>query len=318
MVGSAKVTFKLVSAAALLMASAYSYAVDCPGGTNFYHTATGSVSPITTTINVVVASNFKDPAEDLADDFVVGTSYQVNLCHGASGTIATSINGGNPYNLSLFMAADEGYAQDVADGSYGLGDIFLYAYGVPVWYLSPNAYASNNASAYFFTGQASGATAEGLTSKVVLKHSTGTPNAPTIAIGNIPNAPYGNAANVILGQMGLASTSYIYNAGTNVTSACSGLISGSQWQCMYSNIDNTLLAIENNAVTGGFVGWSQVCSKPTARYVKFPDYYTEQYGVLVDVASSAQETVAAAFVSFMNIGSVGWNSFLTTNCYKPI
>lgn len=311
---------KTIGTAALLLVSAYSYAVDCPGGSNFYHQSIGTVTPITTTITVAVASNFKDPAAELADDYVVGTSYQVNLCHGSSGTISSSITGGNPYNISLFMSADQSFATAVVTAGKNLGSEFPYANGIPVFLLSPNAYNSNVAADYFLTGQVNGAYAEGLTPKVVLKHASGTPTASTIAVANHTNAPYGIAAGNILGLMGFWNTStLLYNAGTNVTTACSSLISGSQWQCEYNNVDLTLQAINNNSVTGGFVGWSQVCDSgayPSARYVKFPAYVLEQYGVLIDIASGAQETVAADLVSSMNIGSGTWDNFLTNHCYQ--
>jgi ABC-type molybdate transport system substrate-binding protein len=320
---------KVIGTAALLLVSAYSYAVDCPGGSNFYHQSIGTVTPITTTITVAVASNFKDPAAELADDYVVGTSYQVNLCHGSSGTISSSITGGNSYNIALFLSADQGFADAIWDNGNGVGldTPFLYAYGVPVFLLSPNAYNSNVAADYFLTGQGSGATADGLSNSVVLKHYSGTPSASTIAIANVSNAPYGDAASKILDDMPNGSTTfwdgggYVYNAGTAVTTACSSLISGSQWQCEYNNVDLTLQAINNNSVTGGFVGWSQVCASgtyPSARYVKFPFYRLAQNGVLVDIASSAQETVAADLVSSMNIGSGTWNTFLTNHCYQTL
>jgi ABC-type molybdate transport system substrate-binding protein len=271
-----------------------------------------------------VASNFKDPAAELADDYVVGTSYQVNLCHGSSGTISSSITGGNSYNISLFLSADQGFADAVYDNGDGLDLPFRYAKGIPVFLLSPNAYNSNVAADYFLTGQVSGAIADGLSNYVVLKHSSGTPTASTIAVANHTNAPYGFAAGYILSPMGFWNTgTLLYNAGTNVTTACSSLISGSQWQCEYNNVDLTLQAINNNSVTGGFVGWSQVCDSgtyPSARYVKFSNssYLTQQYGVLIDIASGAQETVAADLVSYMDIGSGAWDTFLTDHCYQTL
>ncbi|WP_333873624.1 substrate-binding domain-containing protein [Methylobacter sp.] len=322
-------TGNVISALALLLVSSYAYAVDCPGGSNFYYSATGSVTPTTTTINVAVASNFKDAAKDLANGYVAGTSYKVNLCQGSSGTISSSINGGNPYNIALFLSADQSFADAV---TVALGSSFPYANGVPVFLLSPNAYGSHVAADYFATGQTHGATADGLTSYVILNHASGTPAAGTIAIANHSSAPYGIAASTqILYPMGGGTppngsgysdlstpATYIYNATTNTASACNGLVSGSQWQCEYNNVDLTLTAIDSNSVTGGFVGWSQVCNSttyPTNRYVKFPDYVLAQYGVLIDIADSTQETVAANLVSYMDVGSGTWNTFLTNHCY---
>lgn len=322
-------TRDIIGAATLLLASAHAYAVDCPGGSNFYYSATGSVTPTTTTINVAVASNFKDAAKDLADGYVAGTSYKINLCHGSSGTISSSINGGNPYNIALFLSADQGFADAV---TVALGGSFQYANGVPVFLLSPNAYGSNVAANYFLTGQGNGALADGLTSLVILKHASGSPAAGTIAIANHSSAPYGIAATgQILNPMGTGTpngywdsgtpTRYAYNAGTNTTSACNGLVSGSQWQCEYNNVDLTLTAINNNSVTGGFVGWSQVCDSgtyPTNQYVKFSAYTLAQYGVLVDITSGTEETVAANFVTYMDIGSGAWDTFLTNHCYQTL
>jgi len=124
-------TGNVISALALLLVSSYAYAVDCPGGSNFYYSATGSVTPTTTTINVAVASNFKDAAKDLANGYVAGTSYKVNLCQGSSGTISSSINGGNPYNIALFLSADQSFADAV---TVALGSSFPYANGVPVFF----------------------------------------------------------------------------------------------------------------------------------------------------------------------------------------
>ncbi|MGZ4990898.1 MAG: substrate-binding domain-containing protein [Methylobacter sp.] len=315
----------VISALALLLVSSYAYAVDCPGGSNFYYSATGSVTPTTTTINVAVASNFKDAAIDLANGYVYGTSYKVNLCQGSSGTISSSINGGNPYNIALFLSADQGFANAV---TVGLAPPFQYANGVPVFLLSPNAYGSHVAADYFSTGQPNGATADGLTSYVILQHASGSPAVNTIAVANHSSAPYGiMATGTILNSMGSGGSgyydgstpsTYIYNATTNTASACNGLVSGSQWQCEYNNVDLTLTAINNNSVTGGFVGWSQVCNSttyPTSRYVKFSDYVLAQYGVLIDIVDSTQETVAADLVTYMDVGSGTWDTFLTNHCY---
>jgi len=320
-------TRNAIGTLALLLVSAYSYAVDCPGGSNFYYTATGS-GTIATTINVAVASNFKEPAEALVDGFVAANpTYEVNLCHESSGTIASSITGGNPYNIALFLSANQGFASAIVTAGKNLGAIFHYANGIPVFLLSPNAYASNDAADYFLTGQPYGAAADSL-SDVVLKHYSGTPAASTIALAHHTSAPYGIATSQILEAMLEPPTtlwnggSYVHNAGTNVTSACSSLISGDDWQCQYNNVDLTLQAIDNNKVTGGFVAYSQVCDSgryATDRYLKFSSpYYTAQYGVLVDIASGTQETVAANFVTYLDIGSGAWDTFLTNHCYQTL
>jgi ABC-type molybdate transport system substrate-binding protein len=187
------------------------------------------------------------------------------------------------------------------------------------------------------TGLSSGATAESsssslsLSNKVVLRRS-GSRTVTTLAIGNPDLAPYGVAARNILGgdgapadNMGLWDIGIYQDAGKDVSSSCSSyLTSDTEWICFYSNIDNTLKAIDGDKVTGGFVSYAQICdvwagtgSYPAKQYVKFPDYPTSQDYIELVVSSSSARSHADAFLAGLKIGGSdgSWNTWLVDNCY---
>lgn len=280
--------------------------------------------------NLAVASNFYTAAQSIATGFLnsIGNTYKINVCHDSSGALDTEIRSTNTDYYALFLSADEDRPDNLVGTAFALGSAFDYANGIPVFFLSPNAYASGtySASSYLNQGQGAGAVADGLTNYVTIKTS-GSPSVSKLAIGNPTPAPYGEAAEVILTDMGISYGTYdSTNKVTAVSGSCS-VSSGSNWVCEYNNISLTKQAIDNNEVTAGFISYGQVCaalgsSEPAAKYVKFPDsaYLVLQKGILLDITDGTAESRASAFKSYMlgGAGSADWNTWLQANCYAPI
>lgn len=292
--------------------------------------------------NIAVASNFSLSAQAIAANFLaIGPKpYDIHICDGSSSALFNVIVPSNSSQYALFLSADTTRPAALRASPYTaltLADPFTYAKGTPAFLLSPAAYSATSGSYravnYLNTGLGSGAIAErsdaslsSVSNSVAVKMS-GSPSVANLAIGDPTYAPYGVATQDILTEMGqwpgtgLAGTT---NASTNVTTACSSL--GGNWICRYDNINHTLDAINNDAVTAGFVSYGQICPALTGttyaldRYVLFPDYQTIQDGILLDVTDNTAETKAAAFLSYMlgGAGSTDWNAWLTSHCYQAL
>lgn len=85
------------------------------------------------TVNVAVAANFTDAANDIATAFAAATDHEAVLSFGASGQFYTQITQGAPFEV--FLSADDiRPAQAVTEG-YGVGgSAFTYAIGQLVLY----------------------------------------------------------------------------------------------------------------------------------------------------------------------------------------
>jgi ABC-type molybdate transport system substrate-binding protein len=298
---------------------------------------------------VAVASNFVPATQTLANSYLGGspTSY-IQICGTSSGTISPEIVSNNStHQFSIFLSADEGNVDVVAAASPVItrGLKFKYANGIPVFLLSPNAtsaYPLNPypAAYYLNQGLVSGADAVGtvssISNQVNIKRDPDTPSVDYLAIGEPSLAPYGVAGISILtaaGQWDPLFDTYIY-ANNDVANPCSDYVdeAAGEWVCSYRNIDFTLQAVDNNRVTAGIVSNGQVCPQLNGlayddkRYVLFPAYPTEQYGISLDIASSTEEANSDAFLSYLNIANpsstgglgVSWNSWLDSNCYDSI
>jgi ABC-type molybdate transport system substrate-binding protein len=298
--------------------------------------------------NLAVASNFYLSAQSIAASFLaVGPkTYDIYICEGSSGNLYSAIiqNDSNPPQYALFLSADKKRPDDLREEHelLTLADPFTYAKGTPVFILSPDAYLASSATYkaldYLNTGLPAGATAQSsvsgttITNKVKIKvEDPDSPLVSTLAIGNPGLAPYGVQAGAILGRPtppanNMGQWVAPANAGTNVGVACSTLITGDEWICMYDNINLTLDAINANRVTAGFVSYGQVCpaltgtTYPVDRYVLFQDYPTLQNGILLNVTDGTAETKAAAFKDYMlgGAGSANWNTWLTSHCYQSL
>lgn len=85
------------------------------------------------TVNVAVAANFTDAANEIATAFAAATDHEAVLSFGASGQFYAQITQGAPFEV--FLSADDiRPAQAVTEG-YGVeGSVFTYAIGQLVLY----------------------------------------------------------------------------------------------------------------------------------------------------------------------------------------
>jgi ABC-type molybdate transport system substrate-binding protein len=303
--------FVFATAASLFAGSSFALTCTVVDKNSTASTAT----PVTT---FAVASNFYSATQSLVKEYLtsVSSSSAIRVCHDSSGTLLTEITGTPTYPYTLFLSADASRPAALKGTTYVPSGAtpFEYANGIAVFYV-----ASGTASSYLTTGNSgSTATADSMTGVQIADSVT------KLAIGNISSAPYGTQAKAILGKMGQWDDSALYNAGSVYTPATSGsctLGAGSgQWICEYTNIDVTLSAISTGDVTAGIVSWGQVCSASSSQYVKFSNDPIRQDGILLNLsgATDAGKALAAAVVSYMNLGSSTWNSWLATKCYGAI
>ncbi|MDR0634004.1 MAG: substrate-binding domain-containing protein [Azoarcus sp.] len=282
---------------------------------------------------MAVASNFYLSAKERAGAFQAGKTYDILICEGSSGDLYNEIVPDNEPQYALFMSADTARPADLAGTPLAIGNAVTYAKGTPVFLLSPIVYTASTAAYpardYLNQGLLSGATAESsipgttVTNDVSIKRPPATPSVNFLAIGDPAKAPYGAAAQLILSAMGFGGSS-VFSAGGSYNTPCSTLVGTGQWICSYNNINITLDAINANSVTAGFVSYGQVCptltssSYPAGQYVLFPDYPTTQAYILLNVTDTTAETKAAAFISFLGIGTTSWNTWLTDHCYQEL
>ncbi|RCW68515.1 substrate-binding domain-containing protein [Pseudorhodoferax soli] len=287
--------------------------------------------------NLAVASNFYLSAQSIAAGFLaIGPkAYDIYICEGSSAALYSAIVPSNTPQYAMFMSADAQRPADIASmySSLTASAPFRYANGTPVFLLSPNAYAATSGSYpavnYLVTGLSSSSSppfaeaARSSTGLPVISNNVALSTTPptrvsTLAVAEPSLAPYGVQAQVILNLMGQWVTPT--SRGTNVTTACSSAI------CAYDNINLTLNAINNNAVTAGFVSYGQVCPALTGttyaagRYVLFPKYPTSQDAIMLKTTDATAQTKASDFATYMlgGAGATNWNTWLTNNCYQAI
>lgn len=327
---------RVIAACACLWASTQAQALSC--------TTVGASGSVGFTI--AVASNFNAPTLSLATAYADSQGYKITVCQDSSGNLYNAIIPSNGPQYALFFSADTTRPAQISTNYPTLvaASPANYAKGIPVFLLSPSAYAAASgnyrAVSYLTTGLSAGANAQrsdstlpAVTNHVKVRRAPSSPPVSYLAIGNPSLAPYGVAAGWVLGSdsvaypdnMGLwASGANVANAGTNVTASCAGFVTGSQWICEYDNIDYTLQAITNNQVTAGFVAYAQVC--PTwagnayqlDQYVLFPGYNTMQAYVQLNVSDATTQARATAFLAYLGIGTGSWNSWLTSHCYQSL
>ncbi|WP_181885633.1 substrate-binding domain-containing protein [Trinickia dinghuensis] len=297
---------------------------------------------------IAVAANFYQPLISLATNYANTQGYQITICEDSSGNLYNAIVPSNSPQYALFFSADTSNPAKINTNYHALvaSGPANYANGIPVFLLSPNAYSATGGSYravnYMHTGlpAGSGAAAQqsdpslpAISNYVKFKRSPSYPAVSYLAIGDPSLAPYGLIAADILGNdptdypnnMNLWNNGgSAVNAGTNVTSDCSTLVGSGQWMCEYSNIDLTLQSIANNHVTGGVVGYSQVCpvwagtTYHLDQYVMFPSYNTTQAYVQLTVNDTTAQSDATAFLSWLGIGTANWNTWLSNNCYQSL
>ncbi len=96
-----------------------------------------AVSAHAADIPVAVAANFTEPAKDIAAAFEKSTGNHVVLSFGASGTFASQIEQGAPFEV--FLSADEERPIKLETDGFGIkGTRFVYAYGqLVLWSATP-------------------------------------------------------------------------------------------------------------------------------------------------------------------------------------
>ena len=131
-------------------------------------------------VNVAVAANFTDAANEIAAAFAEATDHEAILSFGATGQLYTQITQGAPFQV-LLAADDQRPALSVQEG-YGVdGSVFTYAIGQLVLY----------------------SVEEG---KVTGPETLETVDFQQIAIANPETAPYGKTAVETMQSLGLYET----------------------------------------------------------------------------------------------------------------
>lgn len=128
-------------------------------------------------VNVAVAANFTDAANEIAAAFAEATDHEAVLSFGATGQFYTQITQGAPFEV--FLAADDERPTLSVDEGYGVeGSVFTYAIGQLVLY----------------------SIEEG---KVTGAETLEAGDFQQIAIANPETAPYGKAAIETMQSLGL-------------------------------------------------------------------------------------------------------------------
>jgi ABC-type molybdate transport system substrate-binding protein len=228
----------------------------------------------TSDLNLAVASNFFEPGKDVINRFLAttaGSGMTIQICHNASGLLVTEINGGNPKNFGLFLAANDSFPKQINQALQD-GDPFTYAKGIPVLYskiLTP--------------------------AQLIEDGKINTTLVTKLAIASTVNAPYGIAAQAIL-ELFLEQwdDSYVTPAPCDPSKRT--------WICEYANVDLTFNAINSGdppAEDAGFVSKAQICKIQNASFVDFgSNFYFNQDGIKI-LVSTQQVTAAETFKTFL-------------------
>ena len=130
---------------------------------------------------IAVATNFRDAATILEDEFEDQTGFEISLAAGATGQLYAQIVNGAPYDV-LLSADQERPAMLVDEGIAVAGSRFTYATGkLVLWSPDPDALDDVNGPDVLEAGQ-----------------------FRALAIANPELAPYGRAAMEMLRALGLA------------------------------------------------------------------------------------------------------------------
>ena len=167
-----------------------------------------SISALAATANIAAASDLKFALEEVALSFEKQSRQTLTLTFGSSGTFATQIRHGAPFQM--FLSADEGYVLKLNADGYTLDQGVLYAIG-RIALLAPTS------SPLMLDGELKGLTALMQQGKL-----------QRFAIANPEHAPYGRRAQEALEHAGLwqdIQPKLIF--GENVSQAAQFAISGS-------------------------------------------------------------------------------------------
>jgi molybdate transport system substrate-binding protein len=160
----------------------------------------------------------------------------------------------------------------------------------------------------------------GVSATLSSQMTTSTPlsvaNSQNIAVADPTPAPYGDAAYMIMHDMGLWPTK-----GTVPTGVHSPL---------YGNITLTFNSVTDTTNKSGFVSKSQICAGIAPHHASPPDYiyiaFTHssymrvQKGILFDSGDGTQNALGSSLKDYMlsNSDPNFWPNFLDAHCYAPI
>jgi molybdate transport system substrate-binding protein len=95
------------------------------------------------TVQIAVASNFMEPAKEIAATFTAQTGHQANLSFAPSGQIYVQLTHGAPFEI--FLSADKERAQQAEKNGFSVnGTRFTYAVGRLVLYSTRPSYVDAN------------------------------------------------------------------------------------------------------------------------------------------------------------------------------
>ena len=181
------------------------------------------------TLSVAVASNFAEAHAELARRYEMATGARVVSSKGATGGLYAQIRNGAPFHI--FLSADALRPRLLEEEGLGVpGTRFTYATGRLVLY-GPGLDSVRSGGADL--------------------SSVGVTN---LAIANPRTAPYGVAAEAVLGRVGLDPM------------ARSRIVQG-------ANVGQTLQFVRSEAAELGFVALSQVIGEPEYSYWPVPAEY---------------------------------------------
>ena len=235
-------------------------------------------SPLTQ-LSIAAAADLKFALDDLVRQFEQehpGT--KVNVTYGSSGNFFAQIQSGAPFDL--FFSADVAYPRKLAASGLGVDDVFLYATGrIVVWVTKDSPVAVDK-----------------LGIKALLE-----PSVRKIAVANPEHAPYGRAAVAALKELN------IYDQ------VASRLVYG-------ENIAQTAQFVQSGAADAGILALSLAVApqmRETGRFWQVPlDAYPriEQGGIILK--SSKHLETALAFREFI-LGDHGRQVLKDYGFYLP-
>jgi len=280
-------------------------------------------------IRIAVASNFREPADDLIKNWFLPSTYGANtavqICTGSTGNFNNDFNANGFGDYKMFFAANTtagNYEGDTGTTS------FVYSEGVPVL-------AAKKTDIPSVTGLITGkgvSVPEGNVYTVTeplaalsANYEVNTASAQMVSVAD-SSAPYGVAARDILNNMMGTSLH-----GTVPSWVFSG---GNQTNGLWNNIDQTFWAVRDNSVTAGgttydttdvksgMIAKSSICSEiapnvtnPSWVYVEFtnPGITLTQKAILLDPANATASKLNDYIQNAMTTGK--WAEFLDKNCY---
>ncbi|WP_421758759.1 molybdate ABC transporter substrate-binding protein [Devosia sp.] len=206
-------------------------------------------------VSVAVAANFTKPAEEIGAAFTAETGDSVTFSFGATGALYTQISQGAPFEV--FLSADNKRPKLSVTEGFGVeGTVFTYAVGKVVLY-APGLDMTDGAAVLAANG---------------FQH---------IAIADPKTAPYGAAAEEVIGKLGLAEA------------LAPKVVTG-------ENISQALQFVDSGNAELGFVALSQVIDKPASQVWRVPaEDYTPILQDAVLLKTGEGDPAAKAFVEFL-------------------